>query len=1151
LQLARTLLVLDSRLGPIEISAIHHSAAAAWTWSFDPRLLDGVFLDPTGGSHDVAGLAAGDVVPGTDWIYLDAARVKTRGGLVYAFDAVGRLAARHWASDPYPRITHRHESVGAFVRPVAIEQCDAGGACEPLFTLGWDGQGRLVSVDDRAGRRAEIGWDAAGRLVATRDAGDVADGWPGDRYGYQDGDLVSLTRSDGEQVAYVHQAGRVVAATAVGAGSPTTTFLYERIGPDRNRTTVEDPVGARVELVWDDARRVLERSQLDLGETETWAWSGLRAVRHEAVDGRVTERSYQDGWLASETRPDGNQLVYAWNPDGVNRLAPFAGAIAAVDDAVGSVLAVGYDPDGRPSSLVNGAGESTLLRWSGLALSEVEDAAGAIVAYADYGEHGQPETVSPAGGVAESHVFDAVGNRLVGHDTADPTASSTPGVVERGFDADRRVKSLILATRSPVNGVQSEETLSIVRRADGRPLRIARPYGGDTEFVYDGLGRLVERRERVDGVWQPTRFEYDAAGRRIAEEKPNGMRREWAFDAAGRLTRETSLRDGVVEGFVAHTWSEGLRVESFDSIRGASELQLHDAAGRPVETVHPGGERTARSFDARGRIASVVFTLPGGTELGRILLGYDGADREISVATAGETLLQRGFAAGRHETTAYGNGLSRSYAYPAGSPIWSGATTTDGSGAFVAETTRSVTTTELAAITSVGLRTADPNGWVVDPPAGSAPGEVETLELYWLTAGIDPERPHGMRLWNATHEALEFGGTFHDALGNPVQAAHYPAEGDLDLHRFHYNAERNRLLSVTKDVWVDGSWEDQTIRSYAYDEAGYVTDVDGNAVAWSARGQIAQVGGLASFAWDASGRPISRTVAGEQTFAWFGGLLEAPAGSTPSELDLGEVRVDFAGAAHRYRHFGPRGNVKFVTDAAGQVTAHHLYGGYGRIATYGPSDDARGFAGGTHAAGFVVLGARVLDPLAGRFLSRDPVEQLLDAYAYAWSNPVQFWDPGGLHPTGTPNAPAIALAAEIVGNFLLAAGGFLSATPTVPTRVAGGVAFFLGAAAHSLASGLRRPTPADGGEASFNAFPPTPAAGMKTVRFCVDGFCFEKPATSGGFAGGGSGLGGGGDVGLAASGCPTPSGAMCAGSPGMWVAIALGIAWRRRRLKLR
>ena len=43
----------------------------------------------------------------------------------------------------------------------------------------------------------------------------------------------------------------------------------------------------------------------------------------------------------------------------------------------------------------------------------------------------------------------------------------------------------------------------------------------------------------------------------------------------------------------------------------------------------------------------------------------------------------------------------------------------------------------------------------------------------------------------------------------------------------------------------------------------------------------------------------------------------------------------------------------------------------------------------------VLLGARVHDPQAGRFLSPDPIFQTVNQFAYTQANPVSFSDPGG------------------------------------------------------------------------------------------------------------------------------------------------------------
>ncbi|MET9346695.1 ricin-type beta-trefoil lectin domain protein [Streptomyces termitum] len=77
----------------------------------------------------------------------------------------------------------------------------------------------------------------------------------------------------------------------------------------------------------------------------------------------------------------------------------------------------------------------------------------------------------------------------------------------------------------------------------------------------------------------------------------------------------------------------------------------------------------------------------------------------------------------------------------------------------------------------------------------------------------------------------------------------------------------------------------------------------------------------------------------------------------------------------------------------------------------------KGFLGATRddASGYQPLGARLYDPVVGRFLSADPVLDLNDplqsnGYAYAHNNPVTFSDPTGLSIALTASEMAAALA---------------------------------------------------------------------------------------------------------------------------------------------
>ncbi len=74
----------------------------------------------------------------------------------------------------------------------------------------------------------------------------------------------------------------------------------------------------------------------------------------------------------------------------------------------------------------------------------------------------------------------------------------------------------------------------------------------------------------------------------------------------------------------------------------------------------------------------------------------------------------------------------------------------------------------------------------------------------------------------------------------------------------------------------------------------------------------------------------------------------------------------------------------------------------------------------------MLLGARIYDPAVGRFLSPDPVLQLINPYTYTLGNPVWFSDPEGTDSfdTGVAVGAGAAPAAEVAG--AVASGGALT-----------------------------------------------------------------------------------------------------------------------------
>lgn len=105
--------------------------------------------------------------------------------------------------------------------------------------------------------------------------------------------------------------------------------------------------------------------------------------------------------------------------------------------------------------------------------------------------------------------------------------------------------------------------------------------------------------------------------------------------------------------------------------------------------------------------------------------------------------------------------------------------------------------------------------------------------------------------------------------------------------------------------------------------------------------------------------------------------------------------------------FGAYGERRDGTDWSGPPSAGDL----ALIA----SITRRGFTGHEHldAVGLIHMNGRVYDPVAGRFLSADPLveigpSQSPNSYAYVWNNPLTLIDPSGFDPAEATDTPAPA-----------------------------------------------------------------------------------------------------------------------------------------------
>jgi len=1040
LVLIRRDLSIDTPLGRQALAATYNAASGTWRWSHQMTYDGTTFVDGTGAVFDVSALADGDPIEGTIWERVDVATIRTKGGLAHHFGSDGSLDHVRWATLEHPRLTFGADE---------ISLCTATAVCAPLFALSLDAEGRLLGITDvRTGRTAVFGYDASGRLVSARSPGDVEHGRPGITYEYEAMGTLLVARigSEGERVEYAYGPGRRIAAvTRIGEGNPRHAFHYVgKTSGGQYPTLHAGPLGGWTRYAFDAQRRLLRVERLGASEWTELEWTGLRPSRAAGPGGRVSHFTFASDRLIAHTEPSGNAVTLSYEPGGLDLDDPTRPPLRRREDGLGLVEERGYDARGRVVSRLNGAREATQWTYSGASVVSVARL-GVTLDFPILGSHGHWLVAEVGAETVARRALDAVGNLVVPH--ADRREG---GVLGLGYGADRRPGSIELATSDESGRVIGSALVEIERRSDGQIRRIVRPGGADHEIDYDALGRPIRIRERVDGVWQTVRVEYDAADHQTARERDNGMREEYEYDAFGRMTRHRALRHGELEGEAIFTWQSGRLAAYEDSVRGLAEIYRYDAAGRLVETVFGYGEAISREYDLRDRLVREVFTVPALGVVADLGYEYDAADRRLRLVdrAAGEVLVEDVVSEGLRRSTKTANGLERSYAYDARARLV-GMETRDAEGGLVESTTvsRGVAFDPLRFQLSTTT---------VTPLAASE-------EHYALPAGSSlahPDQRVGKRLLSWSDAAGTDRAFAWSALSDPRDTA----AGD----RFVYNAEGNRLLSASP---APG----ESSLDYVWDASGFATRRAGVPLSWSATGRLASFGSD-TLVWDLAGRLVEATVGGERReFRLFGGRVESRIGAL-GDLDLGAVSIHLGLGTRRYRHTDFRGNVSFASDEEGEVVAHHRYGPYGLDASWGSGTGGVTFERRSGIGPLVLMGARILDSQLGRFLSPDPHLQLVNQYAYTLGNPIGFEDRDGREMTPRQ---ALQVGMDIVtvatAFFFVAAVSF-GATPIAVS--AAGAAYMVThgvvTAALLVDAGLATSEPAQAGEPSSAPAPTRP-----------------------------------------------------------------------------
>jgi RHS repeat-associated protein len=537
-----------------------------------------------------------------------------------------------------------------------------------------------------------------------------------------------------------------------------------------------------------------------------------------------------------------------------------------------------------------------------------------------------------------------------------------------------------------------------------------------TDYRYDARGRLVHSEEKTNNAVNPETvkdFVYDQGvntatlpvaatnvlGRLATATAPTSAV-SFSYDAFGRVNAQV-FTDRTVP-------SNDVYVQKHDYHGDGSLHTLHlllpDNAFKD--------ERTDYSYDSAGRIRSVTYN--------------DGTSQSL-FAASGSTDIYDVF--GRIRKAQYAAATYTATYADTGRRLLTDVTVAAPGGGG----TREISFLPVPG-TSGSITAIDPLGRErvrTEIQAGNAqPAMVSEYDALGRLANTSV-------LFNATVFPLR--SFTYDSLGNLLTQADLSAPSKIGANTLTYQiTDRDRICSIAY-----GTATPPAACNVAYDGVGnIVSQPDRNnhsrTFTYFPGGQVATIvrgDTTATFDYDAFGG-VQRLVLNSPSAAdtrndkHFGGLIyrrdEMVAGVRKSVITRS---IPGPGGLIATRHgpgqndpwtftFGEARGARFVTDHNGTVTQDLAYHPYGEVVSNGAPPGSQKYQnqqwnGGDALAalGLSQLGARLYDPVIGRFLSRDPLviprtASTTNPYAFAYNDPVNHSDPSGLDgevdPTNTP-----------------------------------------------------------------------------------------------------------------------------------------------------
>jgi RHS repeat-associated protein len=709
--------------------------------------------------------------------------------------------------------------------------------------------------------------------------------------------------------------------------------------------------------------------------------------RHELFFDLATQQMLTDGTASYEQvyAPD-SQLIRVVNDHGRETRFGYdtANRMVSITDPAGNVENVEYDASGN------------VLRRTTREKSSRNSPDLEFVMQYTYDALDRLIQVRDSGGNITDFGYDSRNNRTFALDPARGGPTLPGNRTEFVYDGlSRLVRTIRTMTSDGTGAGSAVERIETSQEWDANSRLIARVdgKGNRTRYEHDAVNRL-SRINFPDGT--QSSMEYDAQGNPVLASDQNGTKVAMVYDTLNRVTRKTVTpgtgvaADTTFEAFQYDGTSRLVRAQS----DGVEVLLSYDSLGHMiVDSIN--GRSTRMTYDGAGNLRRVAY--PGGRVLG---LTYDELERL-------KTISDESSASAR---------LVAAYDY---------------SGPNRVEQRQSGNSTRLElAYDSVGrvARTTHRN---------AAGQPVDSREYQWDSRSN--KTLHRDLLAAGSTQAYEydsinrltrtvFSGTGERAYRLDAAGNRTAVSGVLDAGNYSMAAAPSQ----------DAAMNQYTITPFdarSYDENGNLVRAESQGeqinLQYDYRNRLVRYsrgGETLQYVYDPLGRRIARSVAdqpaGTVRFSYFGWSLieeQNAAGQTLTSYVRGrsidEVISLQAGGQEFWLHGDDLGSIRRVTDNQGNVVERYEYDDFGAPVILNAANAILAesqvgnpflFTGLIYdsESGLYQARYRYYEPRTGRFITRDPLGAWADslslgnAFTYAGNNPAAYTDPFGLWSLG-------------------------------------------------------------------------------------------------------------------------------------------------------